>query len=192
MNKITKKVVADTSKNISTITTVKFGTDDNYIEVDFDFNKSLAEYFSFVNYVVNACFDEDGEYCPERFDSVFTSALFTTYSNFPMPETKNEDGTKSFDLEAFERYNNKFNFLDVIENEMCEKIYCYETVCHDKIEELKKKYQKKSSTDILCDTLIELAKQFEDKLSKIDMEELSNGFKNINSMVESSKEQKSK
>ena len=190
MNKITKKVVADTSKNISTITTVKFGTDDNYIEVDFDFNKSLAEYFSFVNYVVNACFDEDGEYCPERFDSVFTSALFAEYSNFPMPETKNEDGTKSLDLEAFERYNNKFNFLDVLENEMSPKICNYEFVCREKIDELKKKYQKKSSTDILCDTLTELAKQFGDKLSQIDMKELTDGCKNINSMVENSKNQK--
>lgn len=189
MSKITKKVITDTLKNINIITTVKFGTDDSHIDVDFDFNKSLAEYFNFVNYVANACFDEDGEYYPERFDSVFTSTLFATYSNLTMPETKNEDGTKSFDLEAFERYNNKFNFLYVLENETSAKICDYEFVCHEKIDELKKKYQKKSSTDILCDTLTELAKQFGDKLSQIDMKELTDGCKNINSMVENSKKQ---
>lgn len=74
-----KNVMKENFENIITI-------DWHGVEVQVKKTISLVEMMSFVNEVVESCFDDEGDYMPEIMDFAIKSNVLTRYANFTMPD----------------------------------------------------------------------------------------------------------
>lgn len=74
-----KNVMKENFENIITI-------DWHGVEVQVKKTISLVEMMSFVNEVVESCFDDEGDYMPEIMDFSIKSNILTRYANFTMPD----------------------------------------------------------------------------------------------------------
>lgn len=93
MSKITKKSVnslMDVYKNQKTDVVLKLTNPDNkdevIMEIPIKVEMSIDEQGTFVNRVVNACFDSNGDFIPQCLDAVFMITLLQMTTNVPVYE----------------------------------------------------------------------------------------------------------
>lgn len=133
MSKITKKTIneiMDMYKNNTVNVNLKLTSpngDEVVLEVPIKNSMTIAEKGAFIDRVVNACFDEDGDYQPQNLDPVFMITLLQMTTNLPVFEKsitlKNDDGSES---------DESINVIDIEKTyDLCEAINLVKRVNDD-------------------------------------------------------------
>lgn len=105
MSKITKKAINEimdmyknNTENVN-LTLTSPNSDEVVLEVPIKNSMTISEKGAFIDRVVNACFDKDGDYLPQNLDPVFIITLLQMTTNLPVFEKsitlKNDDGSES-------------------------------------------------------------------------------------------------
>ena len=146
---------------------------------------SVVEKSAFIRRMLDACFDADGDFCPEYVPPVFQATMLQMCTNLPaltLPKERTADGAPLLDIDgmsrlysALEKESPEFvRAISVVEDEML-------NLCNMAIQWKKERIlAKDSSPDVsafssfgaACDAVLELADELSSAVRQMDLPNL--------------------